>query len=1387
MDEQPFCYATEKARVDTANLDAVHHGQAQAAPNGTESSFPVVGIGASAGGLEALGTFFDHVPHDAGLAFVIVQHLSPDFKSLMDEILARHTRITIHRVENGMTVEPNAIYLIPPKKEMIISGGKLLLTDKDPAQGLTLPIDTFLRSLAQDVGPMSVGIILSGTGSDGSRGIRAIHEVGGLAIAQSEETAKFDGMPRSAIETGVVDFILPPEGMAAALLKHAAHPWAVRDGQSLSPSALGDGLQAIIRLLRDEYGIDFSHYKSTTVTRRIERRLQMNRSLDLGEYLERLQSDAGELNSLYKDLLIGVTRFFRDREAFERLGRDVLPPLLAHVEPRDDFRVWVAGCATGEEAYSLAMLIHECCDLLSRRPEIKIFATDVHRASLEFASLGCYSEASLSDVAPERMQRYFVKQGNHYQVSPELRKMIVFAPHNLIKDAPFTRLHLVTCRNLLIYFQPQAQKKVLSLLHFGLRAGGVLFMGPSESPGEIADEFESLDDHWKLYRKRRDIRLPADMRLPVSVGPMYLRPTGLAATPQATGLGELQLLRAYDVLLEEFMPPGLLVNERRELVHTFGGAGKFLTPRDGRPSLDVLDLVHKDLKLPLTGGLQRAAKEMSPVTYTGLRVQTNDGSQQIKLSVKPIPGRAGESAFMLVSLEPLAAPAAPAVDDKHFDVGQVSQDQLHSLEAELQYTKENLQATVEEMETSNEELQATNEELVASNEELQSTNEELHSVNEELYTVNAEYQRKIVELTELTDDMDNLLRSTDIGTIFLDADLRIRKFTPQISRLFQILPQDVGRRIDSFSHSIDDRNLIDDVARVLATEERIEREVRDRNGGWFLMRILPYRSKTRIDGVVLTFIDISLLKKTAEDLRLMSKVFMDGADSIILEDLSGNIIDLNVETERTYGWRRDELLGQNIECLTPPEQRPQVRELRQRCRQAEHLRNIESVRCCKTGDNQPVLLTLSLLTDEQGKPLAISSIAKDITSRKRAEDERERYAAQLEATNAALRDNVVRREQAESEAQEGVRRRDNFLAMLSHELRNPLAAILSATYIMELEPGDNDCNDALQVIQRQSRQMSRLLDDLLDASRITQGKIEIRREPVQLGQLTQDAVRGARSVLDGRGHRVRVQIPDEPVYVYGDPARLLQVLDNLLTNAAKYTPPGGEIVVELVRDGDRAVLHVVDNGEGIPSDMLESIFDLFVQSNETLDRSDGGMGVGLTLVRNLVSMHGGTVSARSEGLHRGSEFIVRLPVCPPPASRSADDAPEANSAVPLKLVLVEDNPDSRQMLKMLLERDGYQVEVAEDGAAGLETIERERPDVAILDIGLPGLDGYEVARRVRQKHDRQQIYLIALTGYGQESDRQAVRAAGFDSHLIKPPRREELLQTLQGVRVRSSG
>jgi len=1327
----------------------------------------IVGIGASAGGLEALEAFFDNAPKESGMAFVVVQHLSPDFKSLMDELLARHTDLPIRLVEDGMVVEADHVYLIPPKKEMIIAGGKLLLSERDRQHERTLPIDVFFRSLAQDCGRRAVAIVLSGGGSDGSRGVRAIHEAGGLVIVQDIESAQFDGMPKTARDAGVASFVLAPQEMPAVLAEHVKSGGSSSSAaERASASSTGQGIGAVYDMLQEEFGIDFTHYKPSTVTRRIERRLQLSRVDDIDDYVIKLRKGRDELNVLYRDLLIGVTRFFRNEEAFAVLERKVLPQLFAKGPPGLPLRVWVAGCATGEEAYSLAILLSEVAAGSGHRP-VKIFATDVHRDSIEVASRATYGEEAIANVSPERLERYFLRRAGGYQLIPDIRQMVVFATHNVIKDAPFTRMDLISCRNMLIYLQPAAQQKVLGLFHFALNRGGIAFLGPSESPSAAFHDFETVDRHWRLYRKFSDVRIPVDARFQppradprVTIGPVAA-PSGRHSIST--------LLGTYDALLDEVMPPSLLVTDRGELLHTFAGARRFVELRDGRQDLDILDIVGCELRMVLVGGLARAKKESGAIVFKGVRIRVDGEDTFYRVSVRRIRGRTSAPSHVLISFETMERPAQldwKGPTSAELDIGDVSREQLSALEGELSYTKENLQAAIEELETSNEQLQAANEELQSTNEELQSTNEELQSVNEELYTVNAEYQRKIAELTELTNDMDNLLSSADVGTIFLDRQLTIRKFTPQIGDSFTLMPQDIGRSIEGFAHKMDHPGLNDDLRRVIAEGVPVEREVRDREGRAFFLRVLPYRANGEVKGVVITLIDVSGLK-AAEDALFHERYLLDSLlqttpDAIYFKDARGRFIRANHAMAARLSLKdpRD-AVGKTALELPNPSAAFASREqddVVMRTGEAQSYR-LET-RTRPDGEGEWDLVSRLPLVDSSGAAVGVIGILRDVSEQKRGE--------------------LLIKEE--------IRRRDEFLAMLSHELRNPLGAVVTATALLKRPDCDEERRPRLvEIVERQSQQMARLLDDLLEVSRVTQNKIELRNKRLDLSSVAREAAEAVRNLMESRKIDFSIAIDSEPIWVVGDPARLQQIQVNLLHNAAKYTHRGGTVKLAVGREDAHAVVSVTDDGAGIPRDMLDDVFALFVQSKRTLDRAEGGLGVGLTLVRSLVAMHGGAVTARSDGDGRGSEFVVRLPLTSAPVdeeptpSREISHAGGRRIAKGKHVVVVEDNADAREMLCELLTRAGFDCKSADRGDAGLNLIRDLRPDVALVDVGLPVIDGLELARRVRADHALDEVYLVALTGYGQATDRVTATNAGFDEHVVKPVRSDDLIRLLTEV------
>jgi len=833
-----------------------------------ENNFFVVGIGASAGGLRALESFFENMPTDSGAAFVVIQHLSPDFKSLMKELLERRTRMEIYRVTDGMVLAANSIYLIPPGKNLIVEHNQLRLWEQEERNkhGLNFPIDIFLESLAKSYADRAIGIILSGTGSDGTHGLRAINEAGGFAMVQDPLSAEFDGMPRTAIATGVVDQILSPQALAQVVNQLVQSPLD-KDNLSKSESALLDSfkLQKVAGILAKYEQVDFSHYKVSTLSRRIHRRCLISGCNNLEDYVRLLELSHEERITLRHDLLISVTQFFRDRQAWDFLEKQTIPQLIEKANPGEELRFWVTACATGQEAYSLAILLDEAVEKSEKQLKIKIFATDLDKEALEKATQGIYPETIANEMSAEKLTRYFVKKDQSYQVIRRIREKLLFAPHDLTKDAGFTRMNLISCRNVLIYMQPDLQKQVLRNLHFSLGSKGVLFLGEAETVGEFQEEFKPLNQKHKIYQKRRDIRLPLPIR---GLEKITQRIVPLPKTPEIEeSRFEPMLDEAFSSFLAEQKATCFLVDRHNQLFHLFNNSLDVVKFGTGRTTQDITKLVIPSLQLPLTTALHRAKRERRPVAYTGIELSQSENKQSGKLKVTYHESNKLAGDFCMVVVQEEDRPQV--ADGERFEADTEASQRIMELEYELQQTKENLQAVIEELETTNEEQQATNEELIASNEELQSTNEELHSVNEELYTVNSEYQSKIEELTELNNDIDNLLRSTDIGVVFLDRQLKIRKFTPAATTAINLVAADIGRPLGHITHNLDCADLIEQLEKVLATQKSWEQEVQlGKTEECLLMRVNPYlQEDRRLDGVVLTFIDLNEIKKVQQQLQ----------------------------------------------------------------------------------------------------------------------------------------------------------------------------------------------------------------------------------------------------------------------------------------------------------------------------------------------------------------------------------------------------------------------------------------------------------------------------------------------------------------------------------------
>ena len=886
-----------------------------------QQNFCVVGIGASAGGLEALEQFFNNTPPDTGLAFVVVQHLDPEHRSMMVDLLKRYTAMKVFQAEDGMRIKPNCVYVIPPNKFLSILHGALQLIEPDPSYGFRGPIDFFLRSLAEDREEKAISIILSGTGSDGALGIKAVKGAGGMTLVQAPHSAKYDNMPASAIATGCADHILPPEKMPRELIKYIQHPYILKTSKidSVEPKAL-DYLEKIFLLLRSHTGHDFTYYKRNTITRRIERRMAVHQITKLGDYVRYLQQNKTEVGALFKEILIGVTSFFRDPEAFEALKKKVVSRVFEEKTMDMPVRVWVAGCSTGEEAYSVAMILVEEMEKGPKHFPIQIFATDIDENALEIARAGVYPESIFADVSSQRLKHFFVKEGNVYRIKKHIRQLIVFAEQDLIKDPPFSKLDLIVCRNLLIYLSSVLQKKIFPLFHYTLNPNGFLMLGPSESIGECADLFTLMDRRLKIFQRKSSPNVIAEYR----AAPLTNEGRDLLKRVGPKSSADMSLIQLTEkALLEGYAPSCVIINEKCDIVHFRGRTGHYLEPPTGEASLNILKMAREGLRIELRSAIHKAFKKQTAVTRSGIRIKDNGTWRVVNLVVKPFEQESLQGLMMVIFED--VAPAftkeeSPAKGDEVSPVDQ----RILDLEHELNSTKESLQTTIEELETSNEELKSTNEELQSTNEELQSANEdletskeELQSINEELVTVNSELQGKLDELSQTNNDMINLLSSTEVGTIFLDNRLNIKRFTPAITKVINLIPSDIGRPIGHIASNFLYEDLLQDIDQVLKTFVFKEKELQTRNGEWYLMKILPYRTTDNtIDGVVITFLNMTEAKRAKlalEDvLRYVDHLTAAVGEPLMILNTQLRVLSVNDAYCKIFRLKKEETEGKGL-------------------------------------------------------------------------------------------------------------------------------------------------------------------------------------------------------------------------------------------------------------------------------------------------------------------------------------------------------------------------------------------------------------------------------------------------------------------------------------------
>ena len=833
--------------------------------------FPIVGIGASAGGLEALEQFLGGVPVDSGMAFVVVQHLDPDRHGMLPELLQRTTPMLVKQAGNGMKVQPDCVYVIPPNKDMSILHDTLYLLDPVAARGLRLPINAFLCSLAEDRRTRAIGIILSGMGSDGTLGLQAINEHGGLSLVQDPITAKFDAMPRSAIDARLADIVAPPANLAQLIIDHLRHPRQRPEIFSEPGSAKRSAFEKICILLRAQTGHDFSLYKKSTIYRRVERRMGIHRLDGIADYVGFLQSNPQEIDLLFKELLIGVTSFFRDPAAWAYLQEKVLPGMISAKTHDNLLRAWVAGCSSGEEAYTLAMVFREAIDhaRLVIRIDLQIFATDLDPDAIAKARQGVYPGSIAADVSPERLARFFVEENGRFRICQEIRQMVVFAPHNLTMDPPFTRLDILTCRNLLIYLGADLQKSLLPLFHYSLKPGGTLFLGSAESIGSFSGLFSPLEAKARIYRREEAKQKTQGIDFPTR---HFDESTNHTRTPppimQAANLQTL----ADQLLLQKFSPAAVLTNAEGDVLFINGRTGKYLEPAAGKANWNIHAMAREGLRQELILALPKALRTAEAVVAKNLVIEDNGEIQYLDLTVYPIDEPASlRGMAMIVFTDAVATKPEPKRRSRKYladvRVSELEQALLKARE-EVQRIREEMQSSHEELKSANEELQSTNEELQSANEELTTSKEEMQSLNEELQTVNAELQSKVDEWSATSNDMKNLLNSTDIATVFLDTMLHVRRFTSQATQIFKFIPSDIGRPLADIVHKLDYLDLLHDAQEVLRTLAFSEKQITSADGYWYIVRIMPYRTlENVINGVVITFIDISEAKRLEAELR----------------------------------------------------------------------------------------------------------------------------------------------------------------------------------------------------------------------------------------------------------------------------------------------------------------------------------------------------------------------------------------------------------------------------------------------------------------------------------------------------------------------------------------
>lgn len=1194
-----------------------------------DSKYYIVGIGASAGGLEAINELFDNIPGDTNMSFIIIQHLSPDYKSLMGELLSKHTTMQVFEGEENMHIKPNCVYLLPTRKTMTVKDGMLKLHDKVYNAKPNNAIDVFFESLALAKKEKAIGIILSGTGTDGTKGIEAIKNNGGIVIVQDPITAEFNGMPNSAIATGYADLILPPEMMPEELMEFLKETPLLKSFNALNnyEEAL---LLDILELIHKVTGHDFSHYKRPTITRRLSKRMLEKGYKTLADYYDHLKRNAEEVNALCSEFLINVTKFFRDEDAFNIIQTTVIPAIFHDKLAGDTVKIWTVACSSGEEAYSLAILLQEYMESNNKHAvNVKIFATDIDGDAIITASKGTYPDTIAKDISPERIKQFFIKEGSSYRIIPALRKMVVFAKHDISKDPPFSRLDLLVCRNMLIYMNPGLQKNILQKFHFAINDGGYLILGPSENIGALKDVMKELDKKWKIYKCISKEKSEDHETFLNPVHRSYVQvPVTSKSKNALSNIAEI----FKETLLEEYDYAGIYIDKDFEVKQAIGNFKKYINFPEDSFNFNLLKLVPTDLSIALSTCIRKAMKTGEKVIMKKINVAYGKSRKSINIIVKPyLMQSVYLQPFIFIIFSEETSETKPASGTKIKD-GYVS-ERLTELEKELADTKENLQAVIEEVESANEELQSSNEEIISSNEELQSTNEELQSLNEELHTVNAEHQLKIKELVELNDDMNNYFRNTDIGQILIDKKLIIRKFSPAATKQVNMINSDVGRSIVDISVNFKNLDFINDIKGVIKSGVQVEKELVMDNKDTFLMRIAPYvRLDKAIDGVVVNFINISEVKRLNS---LIEAVFNSSVNGItaqkFIRNKAGKAIDLEIITANEafanmVGATADSLKGHSMYKELPDFMAANFDKCVNVLDRDDHCR-------FEYFDNKKqVWLEINIVRMLDG----VVSTFTDITDKKRSFTELQDTSNMLRASNQQL-------EQSNYDLLQ-------FASVASHDLKEPLRKIQTFGNKLkdkvETKLEDNEINYLDKIINASNR-MQTLIEDILMLAKLSNSEIE--RSKVNLNEILHHIEDDLEIVL--REKNVQLDIGKLPT-VKAIPGQIHQLFQNLILNAIKFNendPPVIKIANEEIDkawakaldiDGDKYIcITVSDNGIGFEQEYSEKIFGIFQRLNGS---NYHGTGIGLAICKKIIDNHNGMIMAESK-VNEGSKFTLLIP------------------------------------------------------------------------------------------------------------------------------------------------